>query len=220
MRMEKIGPYSFKSGGSDEITSDTLLLADFIPPLTSAHRVIDLCSGAGAIPLILAYRNKEALITAVEIQASRGEAAAFNVRENGLTARISVLRADYRSLLGEFAAGAFTHVVVNPPFVKKGGGRLSPVFTRRAARSEVFGELRDLIPVTAHLAGNLGGIYIIFTLTRLSELLLELKTKGLRVNRIKYIHPQKGAPACRVLIEARRGLWRRDEVVEEPVYLR
>ncbi len=220
INMEHIGTYTFKNGGFDEITSDTLLLADFIPPLSEADRVIDICSGSGAIALKLAYKNKKVSIIAVEILEERAAAARANIEANNLTERLSILNIDYRALTEKFPAGAFTHVVANPPFVKKGEGRLSPVFERRVARSEVFGELRDLIPVLTHLAGHVGGIYIIFTLSRLSELLVEMKDNGLRVKRLRFVHPFKGAPACRVLVEAQKGEWVRDEVLEEPLYLR
>lgn len=218
--MEKIGLYSFEEGGLDEITSDTLLLADFIPSLSTGERVIDIGSGAGAIPLLLASRNPEVKITAVEILRERSDAARSNVEANGLSGRVSLLNTDYRGLAEKYPAGAFTHVVTNPPFVKQGSGRLSPVFERRVARSEVFGGLTDLIRVSSHLVGSRGGLYIIFTISRVTELLSEMKRAGLRPVRIKFVHPHKGAPACRVLVEARRGPQEQNEVKEKPIYLR
>ncbi|MFQ5354052.1 MAG: tRNA1(Val) (adenine(37)-N6)-methyltransferase [Thermodesulfobacteriota bacterium] len=218
--MEKIGPYTFKEGGLDEITSDTLLLADFIPSLSASHNVIDIGSGAGAIPLLLASRNPGVKITAVEILRERADAARSNVEANGLSGRVTVINADYRGLAEKYPAGAFTHVVTNPPFVKQGSGRVSPVFERRVARSEAFGGLTDLIRLSSHLAGGRGGMYMVFTAERVTELLGALKDAGLAAVRIKFVHPCKGAPACRVLVEARQGLFEESGAVEEPIYLR
>ncbi len=217
--MERIGPYTFNPGGADEITSDTLQLADFIPSLNSSHSLIDIGSASGAIPLFLASRNINVKITAVEVLASRAKVLRSNVAANGLLRRISVLNKDYRTLAGEFTEGAFTHVVTNPPYMKKGTGRVSPDFERQVARTEVFGVLSDLVRVSAHLIGSDGGLYIILPVTRFTELLGEMRERGLRPVRLRYVHPRKGEPACRVLVEARRGTWVRSEPVDEPVFL-
>ncbi|MFQ5480907.1 MAG: tRNA1(Val) (adenine(37)-N6)-methyltransferase [Thermodesulfobacteriota bacterium] len=218
--MEKIGSYSFRQGGSDEITSDTLLLADFIPPLIASDSVIDIGAGCGALSLLLAAGNAEVKITAIEVLPGRAEVMRSNIKVNSLSRRLSVFNVDYRTISKKFPNGAFTHVVTNPPYMKKGTGRASPIFEREAARSEVFGGLRDLISVSAHLAGSGGGLYIIFPALRFTELLGELQSRGLRPVRVKFIHPRKEAPACRVLVEARHGPWDESEIVEGPVYLR
>jgi len=219
--MEKIGPYTYEPADFDEITTDTLQLAGFIPPLCASDSVIDIGTGSGALCLMLAASNKDTPITGVEVQPSRLNAALRNVKSNGLSSQITILGRDYRALSEEFTRGTFTHVVSNPPYVKAGSGRVSPIMERQAARSEVFGGIGDLVVAASHLMGDCGRLFLIFPLLRRAELLEELKNNGLSPVRLRSIHPKEGAPALRFLIEAVRDTSKkRSVVVEEHIDLR
>ncbi len=219
--MKKIGPYTFEPAGLDAITTDTLLLADFIPPLAPSDSVLDIGTGSGALPLLLASRHKECQITGVEIQKERAGAAMRAVISNGLRERISILNKDYRSLGGVFPCGAFTHIIANPPFIKAGAGRVSPFKGRRVARSEVYGEVADLVRAAAYLMSDSGRFFLIFTAVRFKELLRELRDNALSPLRLRFIHTKKGAPASRVLVEAAKDSdgRKRAPMVEAPIVL-
>lgn len=219
--MEKIGPYTYEPAKFDEITSDTLRLAGFIPPLCASDSIIDIGTGSGALCLMLAGSNKDTPITGVEIQPPRVRAALHNVRSNGLSSQITILQRDYRTLATEFSEGAFTHVVSNPPYVKAGSGRVSPVQERQTARSEVFGGMSDLVMAASHLMGDAGSLFLIFPVSRQGELLEEFAKQDLSPVRLRFIHPKEGAPALRFLVEAVRDKFcDRSVVVEEPIILR
>lgn len=66
---------------------DAVLLAHF-PRLTGRERVLDLGTGAGVIPLLIA--DHTAGITAVELNSVQAELAVRNVRLNHLTEKITV----------------------------------------------------------------------------------------------------------------------------------
>jgi len=219
-QMEKIGSFIYEPAPFDEITSDTLLLAGFIPPLLPNDNLIDLGTGSGALPLILLSKNSDITITGLEIQSARINSARRNVRSNGLCANISIVEGDYRRVTDLFPRGAFTHVASNPPYVKAGCGRLGPVKGRNAARSEVHGGLGDLVRAAEHLIGDSGRFFIIFTALRFKELLQELNHNALNPVRIRFIHPKKGKPASRVLVEALAGVDVKGEpILETPIVL-
>src|SRR5210317_2172391 len=94
---------------------DAVLLANFAVP-RSGDQVLELGTGCGIIPLILAYRQPQIEIYGVEVQAELAELAVSNVRENQLHDRISVICADMKSLRPAMTAGPVDLVVCNPPF--------------------------------------------------------------------------------------------------------
>ncbi len=185
--MERIGPYVFlQDGTGQKLTGDTVLLSEFIPPVKSENSVIELGAGAGALLLLLAWKTEASRMVGVEIDAKASLLAQRNMAQNGLSTRVEVINADYRTLPGMFGEGAFDVVVSNPPYGKAGSGRQCRTSERDAARREVHGTLRELIGVSRHLAGKDGRIFYVFTATRLKEMLRELEGAGLRPTRLSF----------------------------------
>lgn len=188
--IERIGPFWFiqKKGvsGAHRLTSDSLHLANFvIPALEGSSSVIDLGTGSGVIPLIIASRSSVERIVGVETDRDAAKLARRNIEINSLKERISIIEGDYRDLPGVFEEGSFDCVVSNPPYVKAGCGRLSPYPSRAMARAEVRGGLTDLIRVSRHLAGGGGRISYIFLLSRRDEMIEEAEMAGLILKRLE-----------------------------------
>jgi len=200
--MERLGPYTYEPAEGDSITSDTLLLAGFVPPLRPRDRVLEIGAASAPIPLILAAKNPKAHITAVEIQPQRAAAAMKNVRANGLGDRVTILNMDYRDLLRHFPPASFTHVLANPPYKPAGTGRMSPNPARNLARHETHGTLKDLISVSAMLLAPGGKLLVIFTTERLTELRRELNENSLFPLREELVRTDKEKQPRRVLMEA------------------
>ncbi|MFQ5441213.1 MAG: tRNA1(Val) (adenine(37)-N6)-methyltransferase [Thermodesulfobacteriota bacterium] len=216
--LENIGPYSFLYGPGQPITTDTLLLVDFVLQGLSDERgaVMDLGTGSGAIPLMLAAGSAVKDIVGVEIMSGPFKEAEANVRRNGLSSRIKILQMDYRGLPQEYEEGSYTHVVCNPPYLRAGAARVSPEEERAAARTEIYGGLAEILSVSRHLAGSSGGLYMVFPVRRLTELIIELERAGLRPVRIKFVHSGRKKECKIFLVEARKSGPLR---VEEPVFL-
>ncbi len=214
---EKLGPYGFiQKKKGQRLTQDTILLAEFLLPLHDTDSVIDLGTGTGAIPLMLAWRTGVSRIEGVEVDGTAASIAKRNVEANNLTSRISIIKKDFRDLPGLCPEGAFSVVVSNPPYVKAGSGRVSPMRERAVARGEVMGDLRDLIRVSSYLAGRDGRIFYVFPVLRVFELIDEIKKMGLKARRLKLVHTKPDKTARLFLIEAgRTGVLK----VEEPLFL-
>lgn len=204
--VERLGPFYFiQKKKGHRLTSDSVLLSEFIPDITDQSRVIDIGAGTGAIPLLLAGRS-QAAITAVDVEPGACETAKRNFEANNLVGRCKVINSDYRGLPDIYPAGSFDIVVSNPPYTKKGTGRPSPCKERQMARSEVLGGLSDLIAVSRHLAGDHGRIFYVFPVARLFEMLREIKMARLCVVRLRFIHFDRKKAARLFLIEiALRG---------------
>ncbi len=202
--MERLGPYTYEPAEGDSITTDTLLLAEFVPALAPTDRVLEIGTASAPIPLILAAKNPETSITGVEIQPQRARAAMRNIRTNGLNDRVTILNMDYRDLPTRFPPASFTHVISNPPYKRAGTGRMSPDPARNLARHETRGTLKDLVSVSAKLLVPGGRLLIIFTTERLAELKTELKENSLAPLREEPVRTGKTKQPRRALIEAEK----------------
>ena len=201
--VENIGPYTFiqpKSG--QKITSDSILLAEFSLPLEKNDTVIDLGTGCAIIPLILCHRSGVKKIVGVEIDEISAGCARKNVRANGLEKRAEIIKIDWRELKRIYPPGSFSVIVSNPPYIKRGEGRVSPVRQRAVSRYETFGALSDLVDVSKYLAGSKGRIFYIYPVLRFPEVLSEFRKNNLIPGRITFVHTGKSKDARLFLVEA------------------
>ncbi len=77
-------------------------------------KILDLCTGSGAIAVSLAYYLKESLVTAVDISNICVETARKNAEKNGVADRVQVLEKDVFALTAE---EFYDCVVSNPPYI-------------------------------------------------------------------------------------------------------
>ena len=101
------------------------------------EKVLDLGTGCGIIPLILAYRNPDIRVYGIEIQEELAQLAASNVSANHMQNRITVLCRDMRDLKPHMIGGPVDVIVCNPPYRKPNSGRLNPDAQRAVARHEI-----------------------------------------------------------------------------------
>ena len=114
---------------------DAVLLAHQVR-LQSEETVLDLGTGCGIIPLILAYRHPDIISFGIEIQKELAHIAIANVDANHLQNQIRVLCRDMRRLKPEDIGGPVDLVVCNPPYHKPKSGRINPDRQRAIARHE------------------------------------------------------------------------------------
>lgn len=183
---------------------DPLLLPDFAE-LPARGRVIDLGTGCGVIPLVLARRNEVTEIVGVELQEAMAELAARNVLLNGLADRITILRRDVTDLKGLFPASSFDAVLANPPYRKRGTGKVSPKAGRCDARHESSAGLAEFLAVAKYLVRSGGRICFIYHPSRLGELLAEAAFLRLAPLRLRMVHGTAGAEARMFLAELAKG---------------
>ena len=222
MTVEALGPFKFyQSAGGHRLTTDSVLLADFVLGADGVsayrfNRVADLGAGTGAVALLIAAREQAASFTCFEINPSLAGLARRNIEENGLEGRVEVAEGDLRSRCLEYPAGAFSLVVSNPPYVKEGAGRVSPMPERAVARSERMCPLTGLITAASHLAGAKGRAAFVYPARRLDEMLEELGRAGLKALRLRFVHTKGGKAAKLFMVEAGRT---GELKVEEPHFL-
>jgi tRNA1Val (adenine37-N6)-methyltransferase len=183
---------------------DSLLLADFAT-IRSGNRVIDLGTGNGVIPLILAYRYPSISVTGVEIQQELAVRAQRNVRLNDYEDRIAIACMDISFARRHFIPESFDSVICNPPYRPANSGRLSPSQEKQIARHELKAGLDDFVQVTAFLLRNKGRFACIHLGDRAVDLLTAMRAAGIEPKRLRVVHPFAGAEASMILLEAVKG---------------
>ncbi|APG28847.1 hypothetical protein A7E78_14010 [Syntrophotalea acetylenivorans] len=196
---------------------DPVLLCAFARVATD-ETVVDLGSGSGIIPLLLARRSETRNIVGVERQSAMVARSRRSVKLNGLENRITIREGDLRQVRNLLDAESAQVVVANPPFRKADSGRLSPQSERAQARHEMAGDLADFVAAAAYLLGTGGRCYLVYLAERLAELLALLRQAGLEPKRLRCIHSRIGEAARMVLVESRRG-GRGGMTIEAPLYV-
>ncbi len=180
------------------------LLTDFIH-ICPGDEILDLGTGSGVIPLILAKKSNVKGIVGVEIQKDLAEMALRNVQLNNLEEKITILHQDLRELPGELPACSFDLVLSNPPYRASSSGRLNPEQEKAIARHELTCSLGELLKVASYLAKSKGKVALVYSATRLVDLMEGLRKEELEPKRLRLVHPDSGTKAKLILIEAIKG---------------
>ena len=96
-------------------TETTVLRALKLLNGREAPRVIDLCSGSGAIAISLKKMMPQAQVTALELSEDALGYLKRNAERNG--AEITIVKGDVSTDAEKFADGSFDMIVSNPPYI-------------------------------------------------------------------------------------------------------
>jgi ribosomal protein L3 glutamine methyltransferase len=100
-----------------------LVLQRFAPWSGRVRRILDIGTGSGAIALACAKAFPRAHVDAADISAAALQVCRRNVRRLGLEKRVSVLRSDHFSAVGD---RRYDIIVSNPPYVGRAELRKLP----------------------------------------------------------------------------------------------
>ncbi len=194
----------FAQAENQRLSTDSVLLADFVP-LRHARRGIDLGCASGAVALLLLARERTLDMTGLELEENAAALARANLERNGLTERARIVTGDIRAHRELFRAGSFDLAVANPPYFSVGSGVLSPDPARASARSETDCSLEELCRAAAWLLQTGGSFCLVHRPERLSELLCAMTAQALEPKRLRLVGKTFDSPPSLVLVEGRRG---------------
>lgn len=183
---------------------DAVLLAHF-PKFTGVSRVVDLGTGNGVIPLLLAVRAPEVRISGVEIQPAMVDRARRSVRLNGLANRIEIIQEDIKEIAKSLPGGCAELVLSNPPFWRKGAGYISINPEEAIARHELNLTLEELVQQGTYLLCQGGRMAIILRAERLAEAIEIFRHHKLYLKRLRMVHSFIDRDAGLVLLEGQKN---------------
>lgn len=183
---------------------DAVLLSGFVRIKPGAE-VLDLGTGTGIIPILLAAKTKAQHFTALEIQEESVDMARRSVAVNGLSEKIEVLFGDIRDAGARFGAAVFDVVTTNPPYMISKHGLANPELPKAIARHEVLCTLEDVVREAAYVLKPGGSFFMVHRPFRLAEIIRCLSVHGLELKRMQMVHPYVDKEPNMVLLEANRG---------------
>ena len=205
---------------------DAVLLADFSMRgksssggVKAGEKVIDLGTGTGIIPLLMAGKSSEVAYTGLEVQKESAEMAARSVALNELEDKIRIVHGDLREVSGLFDKHSFNVVTCNPPYMIDTHGRRNELDAKTIARHEVLCTLEDVVAAADYLLATHGRFFMIHRPFRLPEIFESLAKHGLEPKQMRLIHPFADKEPNMVLIEARKNAKRR-LTIEPPLVVR
>lgn len=156
--------------------------------------ILDVGTGCGVIAILLADALPDALVDAIEIQHVMADRAVRNVSLNRLEGRVRVFADDVRSLKPLPDQDGYDLIVSNPPFYRRGSGRINPDGERAVARHEISLDLNGLLAAVARLLKPQGLAVLLYPFERFQECLDAIPVAGLSVGHFVPLLPTPGSP--------------------------
>jgi tRNA1Val (adenine37-N6)-methyltransferase len=168
-------------------------------------RIIELGTGCGVVPLIMAFRDSGIRVTGVEIQPELAALADVNARLNGFSDRVRIVEGDFRDAARVFQPESWDMVLSNPPYRGEASGRVNPHPQRAMARHELAGSVEDVFATGKFLLRQGGRLSVIYPARRLDHLMVVAHRHGFSAKKLTVIHSDVRGPGRLVFLECRKG---------------
>lgn len=169
------------------------------------EKILDLGTGCGIIPLIMAFKNPDLSVHAVEVQPDLADLAALNVEENHMQDRIRVYCLDMKSLRPDDIGGPVDLVVCNPPYRRKNSGRVNPIEQKALARHEIKATLGDVVGAARRLLRPAGRFVTIYAVDRTTDLIAQMRKDRIEPKIMQVIYSAWNTDGKLISIEGVKG---------------
>lgn len=198
------GIYVIQKKNAFRFGVDAVLLANFAK-VKNGTRVVDLCSGTGIVPFILAGKTGAASITGIEIQDIMVDMAKRTVEYNGLANKINFVCGDLKNL--ELLKGfeKADVVTVNPPYKLCNSGIINPDDRNAIARHEICCRLEDVIIASKAVLKHNGRLYMIHRPERIADIMCLMRKYKIEPKLVRMIQPNSKKAPNMVLVEGQNN---------------
>ncbi len=180
---------------------DAVLLARFAYVSKKRGRIVDLCTGNGAIPLFLSART-ESSITGVELQPRLAGMARRSIEFNGLEEQIHIIEGDVKEIPAQLGFEKFDTVTCNPPYFPAHEMSDKNLSEHMAiARHELHLTLDEAVKSASQLLKQGGKAAFVHRAGRLIDIMAAMRNNRLEPKRIRLVYPKAGKEANTLLIE-------------------
>ncbi len=183
---------------------DAVLLSDFAR-VSVGEKVLDMCTGTGIIPILMAAKTEADSFKAIEIQPEFVDMARRSVALNDLENRIDIIEGDIKHISEYIPKSSMDAVTCNPPYMIEKHGIINEADSKTIARHEIMCSLEDVVRAGAVSLRPGGNFCMIHRPFRLTEILVMLTKYKLEPKRIRFVYPYVDKEPNMVMIEAKRG---------------
>ena len=199
---------------------DAVLLSHFAN-INTGDKVVDLGTGTGIIPILIAGHTLADNIVGVKIQENIANMARRSVTMNKLDGRVTILNDDIKHIDRVLCHNSFDVVVTNPPYIKVNGGLINEKDTKAISRHEILCTLEDVIRVSERVLKHGGRFCMVNRPDRLVDIMVLMRKYHIEPKSMRMVYPKKKSMANLVLIMGKKVLmmYRVDEM-KKPVAIR
>lgn len=163
-------------------------------------KVMDLCSGNGAVALMLSQKTKSPII-GIEIQEELVDMAKRSVAMNDLGNQVHMIHRDLKEI-GKEHYDSLDVITCNPPYFPLAeNGHINPNEHLAIARHEIHVTLDELIYKISKLLKMNGKTYIVHRPDRFLELMDTMRKYHVTPKRVQFVYPNEQQNANMVLVE-------------------
>ena len=195
---------------------DAVLLANFSRVKRDA-RVVDLGTGTGIIPVLIAGKSRAKEIIGVEIQEDVADMAMRSVELNGLGERLSIINQDLNYVTPEIGKNSVDVVVSNPPYMHS-NGLINKNDKKAISRHGIMCDLEDVFRVANDILKTNARLYMINRTLRLVDIMVYARKYNLEPKSMRFVHSRVGKAPKLVLVEFVKG-GKPEVKVLEPLYV-
>ena len=194
------GPKFIRTDAAPLLTTDTVLLADFVRLRGGNGLCGDIGTGSGALILLLAEKHLGYKFCGFELSSDAAKAANANLELNGLSGRAEIITGDITETCALFGRGSFDSLVSNPPYFPADSNP-SPNTARNYARRGL--EPLELCRAASYLLKNGGFFSLVYRTERLAELFRAMSDNLIEPKRLKLFAKNEKTPPSLALVEGR-----------------
>lgn len=194
---------------------DAVLLANYaLSAVNSETKLLDLCSGTGIVPLLIAAKTECRELTGIELQADVADMASRSIELNHQEHRMKMIQGDLREIKQMGMDSGMNVVTCNPPYMN--AGLKNSTDRKLISRHEVMCTLKDVCYAAAYTLKSNGKFFMVHRPNRLVDIFNELRRAHLEPKRMRLVYPYENSEANMVLLEAVKG-GRVQLTVEKPL---
>ncbi|WP_125565131.1 tRNA1(Val) (adenine(37)-N6)-methyltransferase [Companilactobacillus insicii] len=199
--ISKSGITIFQDKNLYSFNLDTILLYNFAKTVKKG-KIVDLCSGNGAIGLSLSSKTT-ASIYLVELQKELSKLAEKSIEYNHIGEQVQVINSDIKNIQDKLNHDSIDMIVCNPPyFTSKETTQTKNNQVLAIARHEIKTDLSEVLYTIKVLLKENSHVYMVYRPDRLSELFVKMSQNRLQPKKIRFVRSHISDNANLVLIDA------------------
>lgn len=203
---DKISIYQYTEGFS--YGTDAVLLSAFVN-VKKGSVGVELGTGTGIIPILIAHHKSPEKIFAFEIQKDYADLARENVGLCGMENCVEIIHDDLKNITPYYfrqrGIESVDFVFSNPPYMKMTSGYLNESERKLTARHELFCDINDVCTSASKILKNGGDFYVIYRPDRMCDLFVAMRQAGIEPKELLEVHSKIGQPPTLILLRGRKG---------------
>ena len=184
-----------------KVGTDGVLLGAWAD-VSASNNILDVGTGTGLISMMLAQRNNNSNILAIDIDNECTNQAIHNVAQSPFAHQINIQRISFQDYLSS-SKKRFDLIISNPPYFQN--ALKSPDLSRNYARHDNTLSYADIIAGGESLLNKGGRIALILPFDLKQKVIDDAAKVYLSPCRITNVFPLSHKPAKRILIEFVKG---------------